>query len=328
MKNILISGGAGYIGSCIANLLIEKKYKVTIIDNLTNGYKYLVPKKATFIKCDIANKKKIQKILKSKKFDFLVHLAAYIKVDESVIFPKKYFKNNVIKSKVFINTCLDNGIDNIIFSSTAAAYKTGNKPLNEKSIIKPKSPYAKNKIEIEKFLMKIKNDKKKIFILRYFNVVGAYKNLKSGQISRNSTHLFKVLSEYIVGKRKKFFINGVNFSTKDGTAIRDFIDINDLCNIHLLIIKKAKKLKSSIFNCGYGRGLSVMEIFLIAKKVFLKNLIFLKKKRRDGDQPSSVANVSKIKKVLKFKPRFNNIKNSLLSSVKWEAKISKKKNLF
>ena len=164
MKNILISGGAGYIGSCIANLLIEKKYKVTIIDNLSNGYKFLIPKKANFYKCDIADKKKIKKILQNIQYDFLIHLAAFIRVEESVLFPKKYFKNNVTKSKIFLETCLENGINNIIFSSTAAAYKGGGKLLTESSVVKPKSPYAKNKVEIEKFLKRVTKKNKKNFL--------------------------------------------------------------------------------------------------------------------------------------------------------------------
>ena len=325
MKNILISGGAGYIGSSIANLLIEKKYKVTIIDNLSNGYKHLIPKKAIFYKYDIADIKKIKMILKDSKYDFLIHLAAFIKVEESILFPKKYFNNNVIKSKIFLKTCLENGLDNIIFSSTATVYKSKKELLSENSKLKPKSPYAKNKLEIEKFLKNFtRKNKKKIFILRYFNVVGAYKSLKTGQISKKSTHLFKILSEYIIGKRKKFFINGNNFTTHDGTAVRDFIDINDLCLIHLLIIKHSKKLKTTIFNCGYGKGLSVMSIFLTAKKIF-PNISFFIKDRRKGDPESLVANVKRLKKLLNFKPKFNDIKKSILSSVKWEEKINKKK---
>lgn len=324
MTNILISGGAGYIGSCLAHLLIEKKYKVTIIDNLATGYKYLIPKKAKFYKCDIANKKKIINILKKEKFDFLVHLAAFIKVEESVIFPKKYYLNNVIKSKNFIKICVDCGIKNIIFSSTAAAYKGSFISLSERSEILPKSPYAKNKVEIEKYLKKIsKKNNIKYFILRYFNVAGALKNLRSGQISKKSSHLIKVLSEYIVGKRDKFYINGLDFPTKDRAAIRDFIDVNDLCNIHLLIIRKSKKLRSEIFNCGYGRGQSVLQVFDTAKRIFSKNLRYYLRKRRKGDLVCSVANVKKIKKFLGFKPTFDNLANIIKSTVKWERKLLK-----
>ena len=147
--------------------------------------------------------------------------------------------------------------------------------------------------------------------------------MKSGQISKKSSHLIKVLSEYIVGKRKKFYINGLDFPTKDGAAIRDFIDINDLCNIHLAIIKKSKKLKSTIFNCGYGKGQSVLKVFNTAKKTFSKSLKYYLSKKRKGDQACSVANVKKLKKYLGFKPKFNNLAGIIKSSVEWERKLLK-----
>ncbi len=323
--NILITGGAGYIGSCLAHSLVRKKHRVTLIDNLSNGYKSLIPQNAHFLKSDIADKKKINKLLSRNKFDILIHLAAFIKVDESVKSPKKYFFNNVKKSKIFIDLCLQHGLKNIIFSSTAGVYKHSKKPVTEKSKILTLSPYAKNKLTIENYLKKKSKKKKlKYIILRYFNVAGAMLNLKSGQASRQNT-LIKVLSEYIVNKRKSFFINGINFSTKDGTAIRDFIHVVDLCKIHILIIKNIDRLKNSIFNCGYGKGYSVLEVFNTAKKNFRKEMKFQAHPRRKGDIESSVANANKIKKILKFHPKFNNISKIIKSSVNWEKKLLRKK---
>ena len=174
---ILITGGAGYIGSHVAHLLIDKGYKVTVIDSLITGNKKLIPKKANFIKCDISDKKKINLIFNKKKFSVVFHFAGLIRVDESVKFPKKYIFNNYYKSKIFIQTCLRNEIKNIIFSSTAGVYgNTKKKNIKENHKLSPLNPYAKSKILIENYIIKeFKKNNLKYIILRYFNVGGADK---------------------------------------------------------------------------------------------------------------------------------------------------------
>ena len=237
--NILITGGAGYIGSHMALKLLDLGHKVTIIDNLSTGSQKLVPKKATFIKSNINNIPVLTKILKKNSFDALIHFAGFIQVEESIKYPKKYFTNNTKNSRILINTCVQNGLKNIIFSSTAAAYGDSKKfYVNENTKLNPINPYAKSKVLTENYLKKLNKNKKINFvILRYFNVAGADPKMRSGLISKKSTHLIKIASEVAIGKRKSITIFGNNYTTKDGTAIRDFIHVSDLAEIHIKSIK-------------------------------------------------------------------------------------------
>ena len=270
MKNILLTGGAGYIGSHVANYLLDRGLKVTIIDNLSTGHKNLIPKKTKFYNCDIANTKKVAQIIKKNRFDLVMHFAGVIRVDESIKNPKKYNFINYEKGKIFLNTCFENNLNKVIFSSTASVYgNSKSKRVSENSKLKPINPYAKSKLKIENFLIKNSKLKKfKYIILRYFNVAGADKKMRTGLISKSSTNLVKVICEVAIGKRRKFTINGNNYNTKDGTPIRDFIHVTDLAEIHYLAGKYLlKNNKSQILNCGYGKGYSVLEV--------VKNIILL-----------------------------------------------------
>ena len=322
--NILITGGAGYIGSHVSYLLLEKGYNVTIIDNLSRGNKKLVPKKANFIKCDIGNKFAVNRILKKKLFTAVLHFAGYIRVDESIRIPSKYNFNNYKKSKIFIESCIENNIKKIIFSSTAAVYgKTKKTLINENYRLKASNPYAKSKLMIENFIKKkSKKNNLKYVILRYFNVAGADKKLRTGLISSYSTHLIKLISEVVVKKRKKIIINGNNYTTKDGTPVRDYIHISDLAFMHLESLKYLlKKNKSSTFNCGYGKGYSVKEIIDTANKIFNNRVKYSIGPRRAGDAEYVVANSNKFKKLTKWKPKYNDIKKILKSAVSWEKNL-------
>ena len=201
---ILLTGGAGYIGSHVAHLLIDRGHSVTIIDSLITGNKKIVPKKAKLFICDIADKKKVLKILKNKKFDLVMHFAGLIRVEESVKKPKKYLNFNYKKAKIFLDMCFKNKIKKYIFSSTASVYGNLNKDkVLENDKKKPQNPYALSKLETEKYI--IEQSKKfpiKYMILRYFNVAGADKKLRSGLISKYATHLIKVACEVAIGKKK------------------------------------------------------------------------------------------------------------------------------
>lgn len=322
--NILLTGGAGYIGSNVANLLISKGYSVTIIDSLITGNKKLINKKADFVKCDLKNQKKINNLLNKKKFDLVLHFAGLIRVDESVKKPKKYYDYNFKRSKVFFNTCIKNGIKKFVFSSTASVY--GNIKKNkvlEKNKLNPINPYAKSKLMVENFLIKkSKIDKIKFVILRYFNVAGADKKLKSGLMSKYSTHLIKIISEVVTGKKKQLIINGSDYNTKDGTTIRDYIHVSDLAEIHLVVSKYLLKGKSSqIFNCGYGRGFSVLQVMEQANKISKKKIKFKFGPRRKGDIAKLIANVSKFNKFFKWKPKYNSLDKIVQSSIAWEKKL-------
>ena len=320
---ILLTGGAGYIGSHVAHMLIDEGHKVTIIDSLITGSKQIVPKKAKLIQCDISNDKVITKIIQNNKFDIVMHFAGLTRVDESIKFPKKYDNFNYKKAKTFINTCFKNNLKRIIFSSTASVY--GNpkgKKVSENDKLNPMNPYAKSKLKLEKFIIKkSKIHKAKYIILRYFNVAGAdYKN-RTGMITKASTNLIKVICEVATGKRKKLIINGNNFNTKDGTTIRDFIHVSDLAQIHNLSAKYLiKDKKSQIFNCGYGNGFSILDVIKSINFILKKRLPFIVGKPRKKDIYFSVADTKKFNRSFRWKPKYNSLNYILTTALNWEKK--------
>ena len=324
--NILLTGGAGYIGSHVLLLLIDKGHNVTVIDNLSTGNKNLIPNHIRYINCNIEDSEKIANIIKNEKFDILLHFAGYIKVEESVAKPEKYFQNNTINAIKLFETCHKYGLNNILFSSTAAAY--GN-PINNNSIkededLKPLNPYGESKVRVEKYLLKNK-DKFKSIILRYFNVAGADPNLRSGLISDRPTHLIKILSEVAIGKRDKISIYGNNYNTNDGTAIRDYIHVSDLADIHIEAAKYLIENKiSNIFNCGYGKGHSVLEVINTANSIYGNKIKFEYSERRPGDSEKLVSNTDKLHQHINWKPKFDDLNLIIETAVEWEKKIYEK----
>ena len=322
--NVLLSGGAGYIGSHAALSLLDKGHSVHIVDNLSTGSKLLIPKNAKFTNCNINDESKISDLIKSDKFDLLMHFAGFIQVEESVQQPEKYFENNTNNAIKFFNTCKNNGLNKLIFSSTAAAYGSvsENKLIDEDTNLNPQNPYAESKIRTERFLFN-NQDKFKFIILRYFNVAGADKKLRSGQISKKSTHLIKILSEVIVGKRDKIEIFGSDYNTPDGTAIRDYIHVSDLADIHTEIAEYLlEKLETNLFNCGYGNGFSVLDVINAANNIYQNKIIYKFAKRRDGDVEKLISSNSKILNHINWKPKYNDLKEIINSSVRWEEKIN------
>ena len=321
---ILVTGGAGYIGSHVCNLLLDSGYEVTVIDSLVTGNKNLVPKNARLVVSDIADEKKIEDLVIKEKFDLVMHFAGLIRVDESVKEPKKYHMFNFEKGKIFLNICFKNGLNKIIFSSTASVYGNPSKEkVLESDPLNPLNPYATSKLKLEDFIKKTseKIDLKYI-ILRYFNVAGSDDKLRSGLISKHSSHLIKIACEVAVGKREKLIINGNDYDTFDGTPIRDFIHVSDLADIHLI---SAKHLidsgKSDIFNCGYGKGYSVKEVIENFNQILDKKISYEIGPRRDGDSKMIIANPEKFNKFFGWKPKFDNIKYILKTAVDWEKKI-------
>ena len=321
---ILITGGAGYIGSHVCNLVLEEGFDVTVIDNLVTGNKELVPKKANLIISDIGDEKKINDVIKNNKFDLVMHFAGLIRVDESVKDPKKYNEFNFEKGKIFLDTCFKNNLEKIIFSSTASVYGNPKKlNVSEEDDLNPLNPYAETKLKLENYLInKSKSDGIRYIILRYFNVAGADEKLRSGLISKYSTHLIKIASEVAVNKRDEMIINGDDYDTKDGTAVRDYIHVSDLADIHLASAEYLNENNSSnIFNCGYGRGFSVKEVIETFNKILDKKIKFKIGPRRPGDSKHVVANPNKFMKTLSWKPKYNDLKYILKTAYEWEKKI-------
>ena len=323
-NNILVTGGAGYIGSHVTNLLIDKGYNVTVIDNLITGNKELVNKKANFINCDIADENIINNLLKTNKFEIVIHFAGLIRVDESLEQPERYNEFNFEKAKIFLDTCFKNNLEKIIFSSTASVYGNPKKlNVSEKDDLNPLNPYAETKLKLENYLInKSKSCSIRYIILRYFNVAGADEKLRSGLISKYSTHLIKIASEVAVNKRDEMIINGDDYDTKDGTAVRDYIHVSDLADIHLASAEYLNENNiSNIFNCGYGKGFSVKEVIETFNKIIDKKIKFKIGPRRPGDSKQVVADPNKFMKTLSWKPKYNDLKYILKTAYEWEKKL-------
>ena len=322
-NNILVTGGAGYIGSHIIELLVKKKFKVFIYDNLVTGYKKLINKKAVFIKGDIKNSKLLIKTINDNNINSIIHLAGYLNISEGQKNKKKYYKNNVIGTLNLVKACKNSTVKNIIFSSSCSIYGNIKGSVSEKNIPKPKSYYAFTKYKSEEIIKKYgKKFNFKYGILRYFNVAGASPSGKIGEIEKSYGHLIKNLAIQSTKLRPKVDIFGNNYNTKDGTCIRDYIHVSDLADIHILALKKISSSKKSlILNCGYGKGYSVKEIVEIFKKI-KKGVIVTYKKKRIGDVAQIYSDNSKLKKILKWKPKFNNIQTILKSAIKWEKKLT------
>ena len=322
MKNILVTGGAGYIGSHIIEKLIKEKKNVFIVDNLSTGYKRLINKKAQFYKSNINNIKNIKRIIKKNKIDSVIHLAASVKVTDSKKDNKLFYKNNVEGTSNIIKACKDSLVKNFVFSSTAAVYAGSNKKVTELSKIKPKSVYGVTKLKAEKIIIKnLKKFKINYAILRYFNVVGASPSKKIGPLKKNDT-LFKNISIAILKKNIDIKIYGNNFKTKDGTCIRDYIHVSDLSEIHIAVLKKIEKVKKTvILNCGYGKGISVKQVVDKFIKISKKHVNVVILKKRSADIESSIANNNNLKNFIKWKPRYNNLSFIIKSCMNWEKKV-------
>ena len=322
MENILITGGAGYIGAHIAEILVKKKKKIIIVDNLSTGIRKLINKKAKFYKVDILNTKKINQIIINNKINSVIHLAASLSIGIGEKYPKLYYKNNVFGTKSILSACKNTSVKNFIFSSTAAVYKDKQKVVNEQSKILPKSVYGKTKLKAEKLIISnCKKIKINYAILRYFNVCGASLSGKIGLITKGD-HLFKNLSVALMKKKPIIKIYGNDYNTHDGSAIRDYIHVSDLADVHLKILKKiSETMKSIIVNCGYYKGISVKEAVNEFKKQSKKKINILFKKRRPGDMEVIIANNTKLKKLIKWQPRYNKLSTIVQSCIEWEKKF-------
>ncbi len=321
MTNVLVTGGAGYIGSHIVELLIKTRKKVYIVDNLSTGYKKLIHKKANFFLCDIKDLKKLNKIFKTNNISSVIHLAASLSVGESEKKPKKYHLNNVLGTKNVVKCCKENNVKNFIFSSTCAVYKDKMKLVKENTKINPKSTYGKTKMLCENYIKKnLKKEKINYAILRYFNVAGASNTGKIGQISKGD-QLFKNLSLASMKILPKVNIYGNNYKTKDGTCVRDYIHVSDIASIHLQVLNKINRKKKSItLNCGYGKGISVYEAINEFQNQTGKKFKLNIRGRRKGDMEEIIADISKIKKFINWRPKKNSIYHIVRSCLKWEKK--------
>jgi len=323
MKKVLITGGAGYIGSHVVKMLGERGYTVLTYDNLSYGHREAVLY-GELVVADLSDRETIGKVFKEFKPDAVMHFAASIVVPESVKEPVKYYRNNFCNSLNLVETCLENGVKNFIFSSSAAVYGIPEKcPVDENAPLNPINPYGRSKAMVENMLYEVSEVTDLRYVsLRYFNVAGADSSGRIGQRRKDATHLITVAVKTALGKRPHLEIYGTDYPTKDGTCIRDYIHVDDLADAHILVLEYLLQGgKSEIFNCGYGHGYSVREVVDATKKVTGQNFKVIETVRRDGDPPELVADSTKLQKILGWKPKYDDLHYIIKTAFEWERKV-------
>jgi len=319
-KIVFIIGGAGYIGSHMAKHADLAGYDVVVLDNLSTGHKDSV-KYGKFEFCDIKDKEKLDYIFKKYQPDAVMHFSAYSIVGESVSDPYKYYENNVSGTLTLLKTMLDNKCNKIIFSSTAAVF--GNPeyvPIDEKHIKKPINPYGRSKLMVEQILEDFDRAYGlKYLVFRYFNAAGHDADGELSERHNPETHLLPLIMQAAKGERENISIFGTNYDTKDGTCIRDYIHVDDLCVAHLnglnIFFNSGRKITSNNFNLGNGNGFSVKEVISKVKTLTNKEFVVLEKDRRAGDPAVLIASNSKASKVLNFTPTKSKIEDIIKSLI-------------
>lgn len=320
--NILVTGGAGYIGSHTAQVLIERGHKVVVLDNLSTGFKEAVPAGAEFVQGDIRETDFVINVLKSFKINAIVHFAAKLIVPESVDKPYDYYDNNVNGVLSMVKACREVEVKNFVFSSTAAVYGetavTG--LITEGTPTAPANPYGASKLMSERILMDSEVPYKlRTVCLRYFNVAGAHPHLTNGQRTLAATHLIKVASEAACGKRDSVGVFGTDYSTPDGTGVRDYIHVLDLAQVHALALQYLEDGGvSQVVNCGYGQGFSVRQVLDTIKAVSKSEFKVINMPRRQGDVAALVADPSKAQNLFKWTPRHNDLTFICKTAYEWE----------
>lgn len=316
---VLVTGGAGYIGSHFVKLLIENGHQVIVLDNLSRGHREAVPQNVTFEDIDMLDTHALFDAIQTHLPAAVVHFAAYAYVGESVKNPGLYYQNNVVGSFNLIRLCAENGVKNFIFSSTCSIYGNPDKiPISEKQPSNPINPYANTKLMIETMLKDFESSHgMKHVALRYFNAAGADPSRGIGESHNPEPHLIPIILEAALGKRKKVSVFGNDYNTADGTCIRDYIHVNDLADAHLKAIEYLRSgNRSDIFNLGTGKGNSVLEIIEKSKVITKKEIPFEFVERRAGDPTILVADNKKAGEVLQWSP-LNSIEEIIETAWRW-----------
>lgn len=328
---ILVTGGAGYIGSHIVKELLEEKHKVFVLDNFSLGHKqallnlrksasYQCSSALVVIKVDLVDKNKLNQVLKKHKPQAVIHMAADSLVGESMQKPEKYFQNNVLNGLNLLEEMVVNKIKYLVFSSSASVYGEPKKmPIEENDKIKPTNIYGQTKYLFEKLMEYFdKNYDLKFISLRYFNAAGADPSGKIGEDHRPETHLIPNILKVALGQKKYLEIYGNDYPTKDGTCVRDYIHVNDLSVAHILALKfLIKKKMSKIYNLGSEKGFSVKEVLEMARKITGKKIPAKIKARRVGDPAILIASSAKIKKELGWRPKYSDLETIIRSAWKF-----------
>lgn len=324
---VLVTGGAGYIGSHMVLELLDAGESVIVLDNLSTGYEWAVPKGAPLFVGDTGDQALVAKLLRDHSVEAIIHFAASIVVPDSVRDPLAYYRNNTVNSRALIECAVNNGVRYFIFSSTAAVY--GNPveiPVQEDSPTMPISPYGWSKLMSEIMLRDASRAHGlRHVVLRYFNVAGADPHGRTGQSTAKATHLIKVAAEAALGQRPQLNVFGTDYPTPDGTCIRDYIHVADLTRAHSDALRHLRSGGASLtLNCGYGHGFSVLEVIETVKRVSGVDYKVKYAPRREGDPARIVAGSERIRSALHWQPHYDDLATIVAHALDWERKLVKK----
>ena len=318
---VLVTGGAGYIGSHMVLRLIDAGEDVIVLDNLVTGFDWAVDGRARLVVGNAGDADLVAGILAKNAVESIIHFAGSVVVPESVTDPLKYYRNNTAVSRSLLEAAVTGGVKHFIFSSTAAVYgMTGLDPVSEEVPLNPMSPYGKSKLMTEMMLADVAAAHSITYgVLRYFNVAGADPGGRVGQSTSGATHLIKVAAQAALGQRDKVGIFGTDYPTRDGTGIRDYIHVSDLAEAHALLLGYLRKGgASTTMNCGYGQGFSVREVIRTVREVTGADFVAEELPRRPGDPASVVARADKVRQVLGWVPKHDQLPGIVGDAIRWE----------
>ena len=325
---VLVTGGAGYIGSHMVHELVDAGDSVVVLDNLSTGFRYLFPASVPFINGSTGDRELVARTIEQYGVTAIIHFAASIVVPDSLRDPLGYYQNNTMNTCALLDTAIEAGVRQVIFSSTAAVYGNAEVPsLREDAPTAPISPYGTSKLMSEIMLHDAgRAHGLRFVILRYFNVAGADPRGRTGQSSPNATHLIKVACEAAIGKRPKMSVFGTDYPTPDGTCIRDYIHVSDLARAHSAALGHLRRGGASMtFNCGYGRGSSVFEVVDAVRRISGRDFPVEIEGRRPGDPAALVANVERIRSALPWRSQFQDLDTIVAHALAWEKRLHGKR---
>jgi UDP-glucose 4-epimerase len=326
---ILVTGGAGYIGSHMVYELIAAGERVVVLDNLSTGFEWAIAPGATLVTGDIGDQALVSRLLAEHAVDAIIHFAGSIVVPESVADPLGYYRNNTVNSRALIECAVKGGVRHFIFSSTAAVYGSPEVvPVGEDAALQPVSPYGWSKLMTEVMLRDTSHAHGLAHVcLRYFNVAGADPQARVGQSTKGATHLIKVAVETALGRRPKMDVFGTDYPTRDGTCLRDYIHVSDLARAHLDALRHLRDGgASAALNCGYGHGFSVLEVIDTVKRVSGVDFRVDRAERRPGDPAQIVAGSERIRQAIGWQPQFDDLSLIVKHALAWERKLMKMRN--
>ena len=322
---LLLTGGAGYVGSHAALAFLEAEYPVVVLDNLATGTRSAVPPEATFVEGDAGDSGAVGALIARHSIAAVVHFAGSVVVPESVVDPLKYWHDNAVASAHLIRACVAGGVRRFVFSSTAAVYGIpAAVPVTEDMPAAPINPYGSSKLMVERMLRDTAAAHAfRYTALRYFNVAGADPHGRTGQIGRNATHLVKVACQAATGGREGVSVFGTDYDTPDGTCVRDFIHVSDLAAVHVAALRGLEDGGASgVLNCGYGRGFSVREVLEAVQAEAGVTLEVTDAPRRAGDPPRLVADPARLRAALDWRPRHDDLRFIVRTALAWERRLA------